>query len=143
MADQVQDRRTIGIPSDVEIVRHDVESFKDAAGSFAEQARDASANAAMSEEQARAHAASARESAQEAADWATIHNQGIHFGPTEPDIKWEGMTWLMTDEADRRIVSFRRWDSMLAGSALFPSPQVYPSESVFPAERGAWTDFTV
>ena len=75
--------------------------------------------------------------------WASLHNQGVHFGPGEPEAKWDGMTWLRTDAEARKILSFRRWDAMADGSALFPSNSLFPSDSLIPADRGVWTDFTV
>lgn len=142
MADQVIDRKETGIPTDVDLVRHDVNIMRAEARTSMEASAASEANAAASEAAAMSHASDSRQAAQEAAYWATLHNQGIHFGPDEPEDKWDGMTWLFTDEVTRKIQSFRRWDALLAGSALWPSATTFPGNSTFPQDRGAWTDFS-
>lgn len=143
MSDQVIDRREVGIPADVELIRHETEQMAD----DARRSMDASAAHASAADASRAaaatHAAEARDSAAEAERWANMHNQGVHFGPGEPPMKWDGMTWILTDEEAGRIRLFRRWDAMASGSALFPSDSLFPLDSLIPADRGAWTDFTV
>lgn len=143
MSDQVLDRREIGIPADVELIRHETELMADSARGSMEEAAFRAEAAEASRAAAAAHAADARDAAAEAQMWASLHNQGVHFGPGEPEAKWDGMTWLRTDEEARKILSFRRWDAMADGSALFPSNSLFPSDSLIPADRGVWTDFTV
>lgn len=142
MPDNVIDRREVGIPHPVVVARHETEQMRDEARGSAEAAAASAGRAASSEAAAQAHASDARQAATEAAEWATLHNQGIHFGPEEPETRWDGMTWIMTDEAARKIKSFRRWDAALAGKALWPSAATFPGPSVFPTDRGAWTDFS-
>lgn len=142
MADQVIDRKEIGIPSDIDLVRHDVAIMRDEAGESKDAASASEEAAAASEAAALGHASDSRQAAHEAAYWATLHNQGIHFGPDEPEDKWDGMTWLFTNEVTRKIQSFRRWDAALAGSALWPSATTFPGNSTYPQDRGAWTDFS-
>lgn len=142
MADQVIDRKEIGIPTDIELVRHQISLIRDEVVESRDKAAASEIAAAGSEAAAMRHASDARQAAQEAAYWATMRNQGLHFGPDEPKDKWDGMTWLYTNEETRKIQSFRRWDADLAGAALWPSATTFPGDATFPKDRGAWTDFS-
>lgn len=140
--DQIVDRRTVGIPHDIVATRHEVEGMRDAAADSAEESESSANAAAKSEKNAASQAHDALSYAKESEKWATIHNMGITFGPDEPEEKFNGMTWMFTDESARKILSFRRWDAALAGSALWPSGETFPGTSTFPQDRGAWTEFS-
>lgn len=141
--DQIIDKKTIGIPSDIEYIRHETEQFmnrtrdySDEAANYAKDASDSAYRAAVSE-------TNAWTAASEASYWATLHNQGIHFGPAEPQDKWDGMTWLQTNESTRTITAFKRWDFHLSGNGVFPSNTLYPSDELYPNDQGDWTPFSI
>ena len=69
MSDQVLDRREIGIPADVELIRHETELMADSARGSMEEAAFRAEAAEASRAAAAAHAADARDAAAEAQMW--------------------------------------------------------------------------
>ncbi len=142
MPTQIKDLKTFFIPRDIDTIRHDVSVMRDEAKEYKDSALASREVASASALAAQSYASDARQAAHEAAEWITLRNQGIHFGPTEPATRWDGMTWFMTDEEAHKIVSFRRWDANRSDNAFWPSDNTYPSDSAYPVDRGAWTDFS-
>ena len=137
MADQILDRKTVGIPTDVDIVRNEVEGMRDAA--------QASKTAAQ------ASAVAAEHSEARAYSWAQIaetlveSQTGIHFSPDEPPIiaRTNGMAWLVADMTNKEVTELKRWDATQAGDAPFPSASTWPGSSLYPSPMGAWGNFTI
>lgn len=137
MADQIIDRKTVGIPADVDVVRNEVEGFKDEAES--------------SKTSAQASAVAAQQSEAKAYSWASIaqtlveSQTGIHFADTEPPIiaRTNGMAWLVADMTDHVVTDLKRWDATLVGDAHYPGSSTWPGSSIYPSPAGAWVDFTI
>ena len=137
MADQIIDRKTVGIPTDVDVVRNEIEGFKDEAES--------------SKTSAQASAVAAQQSEEKAYNWASIaqtlveSQTGIHFADTEPPIiaRTNGMAWLVADMANKVVTNLKRWDATQAGDAPFPSSSTWPGSSLYPSPMGAWDTFTI
>ena len=137
MADQIIDRKTVGIPADVDVVRNDVEVFKNEA--------EASKTAAQYS------AVAAQQSEEKAYNWASIaqtlveSQTGIHFADTEPPIlvRTNGMAWFVADMTNKVVTSLKRWDSTKAGDAPFPDDDTWPGDSLYPSPMGAWDAFTI
>lgn len=143
MADQIVDKRTVGIPPDILDVREDVEARATEAEAAAVTAQGYSRSAAMSAEAADASESAAATYAAQSAAWAVVRNQGLHFGEEEPPTKIDGMLWIKTDESVGTIVAFERWDAASAGAGLFPSEATWPSEDTWPEDQGDWKSFKV
>ena len=143
MADQIVDKRSVGIPPDVVLARHQTLLFRNEAESYASDAEASAAEAATYERRAASHASDSAASAAEAAMWAEAASMRTLMRPTEPPAKLDGMVWMRTDEQSKTIVAISRWDADLPGSGLFPGDATFPSDEVFPAERGAWTGFAI
>lgn len=137
MADQIIDRKTVGIPADVDVVRNEVEGFKDEAES--------------SKTSAQASAVAAQQSEAKAYNWASIaqtlveSQTGIHFSDMEPPIiaRTNGMAWLVADMQNSEVTALKRWDATQAGDAPFPGSTTYPGSSLYPSPMGVWTSFTI
>ena len=137
MADQIVDRKTVGIPTDVDVVRNEVEVMKNAA--------------AASETAAQASAVAAEHSEARAYSWAQIaetlveSQTGIHFAADEPPIiaRTNGMAWFVADMANHVVTDLKRWDATQAGDAPFPSSTTWPGSSLYPSPMGVWESFTI
>lgn len=137
MADQIVDRKTVGIPADVSVVRNEVEVMKNAAAS--------------SETHAQTSAVAAQQSEAKAYSWASIaqtlveSQTGIHFADTEPPIlaRTNGMAWLVADMQNHEVTALKRWDATLAGNAIYPGSSTYPGSSLYPSPAGDWVTFTI
>ena len=137
MADQIVDRKTVGIPADISVVRNEVEVMKN--------------DAEASETAAQASAVSAQLSEARAYNWAQIaetlveSQTGIHFSDMEPPIiaRTNGMAWLVADMDNNEVTNLKRWDATQAGDAPFPSSSTWPGSSLYPSPAGAWVDFTI
>ena len=145
MAEQVVDKKSVGIPSDIPLVRHQTELFMIRAEGYASSAEQSSLDAADSETQAAEHAELSNHWANVAKGWSERYSQGIHFGPDEPSYeqRYDGMLWLMTDESKHEIIKIRRWDAASYGVGLYLSDELFLSDSLYPQDRGEWTDFTI
>lgn len=141
--EQIVDKRTVGIPPDIVVARNEVEDMRDETRAFRNGAKESMEKAAASADVAAAQATDAHQSAMEAANWATLHNQGISFSQDEPAIKWDGMTWIQTNDADSTIVAFKRWQQDDRGHGIVPSASLLPSKTMRPRNRGAWREFKV
>jgi hypothetical protein len=137
MADQVVDKRTIGIPADIEVVRNDVEEMRDTAESHMDDAQASAAAAQASEAAAKGY--------EEKAKTLVEEQTGIVFRPDEPavDSRTDGMLWMVANQTAKKITAFKRWDTTQVGNAHFPSQTTYPSETLYPAPMGAWDDYTL
>ena len=137
MADQIIDRKTVGIPTDVDVVRNEVEVMKN--------------EAAESEVHAQASAVAAQQSEAKAYNWAMVaetlveSQTGIHFAPDEPPIiaRTNGMAWFVADMDNKVVTTLKRWDSTQAGDAVFPSSTTWPDSTLYPSPMGAWGVFTI
>ena len=137
MADQIIDRKTVGIPTDVDVVRNEIEIMKD--------------DAEASETSARASAHAAQQSEEKAYNWASIaqtlveSQTGIHFADTEPPIlaRTNGMAWLVADMTNKVVTDLKRWDATQAGDAPFPDDDTWPGDALYPSPMGAWDVFTI
>ena len=137
MADQIIDRKTVGIPTDVDVVRNEVEIMRD--------------EAAVSETHAQASALAAQQSEAKAYNWALVaetiveSQTGIHFAEDEPPIiaRTNGMAWFVADMTNKVVTTLKRWDSTQAGDAVFPGSSTYPDDDVYPSPMGAWDTFTI
>lgn len=145
MAEQVVDKKTVGIPSDIPLVRHQTELFAIRAEGYANSAEQSSLRASESATQSAEHAELSNHWANVAKGWSERYSQGIHFGPTEPpyDQRYDGMLWLMTDESSREIIKIRRWDASSYGVGLYLSDELFLSDSLYLQDRGEWTDFSI
>lgn len=144
MANQIPDRKTIGIPADFVLARHEIEQFRDSAEEQAQASQQSADDSAESAAQSLVYASAAHESANEAKGWSMLQAQAVEFGPDEPSAirRFDGMTWLKTNETAHEIVKVRRWDHSKAGVAVIPGATVLPAEDLFPDDTGEWTDFT-
>lgn len=137
MADQIVDRKTVGIPADVEVVRNDVENMMDET----EASKDA----------ARASELAAQQFESRAYNWASIaqtlveSQTGIHFSDTEPPIiaRTNGMAWLVANMTSKSVTALKRWDATQGGDAPFPAEDLFPDDDVFPSPMGVWETFTI
>lgn len=137
MADQIIDRKTVGIPTDVDVVRNEVEVMKN--------------DAAASKTAAQASARAAQQSEEKAYNWASIaetiveSQTGIHFADTEPPIiaRTNGMAWFVADMTNKVVTSLKRWDATQAGDAPFPDDDTWPGSALYPSPMGAWDAFTI
>lgn len=137
MADQIIDRKTVGIPADVDVVRNEVEVMRN----------DASASKTASQ----ASALAAQQSEARAYSWASIaqtlveSQTGIHFADTEPPIiaRTNGMAWLVANMTTKNVTALKRWDATQAGDAPFPGSTTYPESSLYPSPMGVWDSFTI
>lgn len=136
MADQIVDKKSIGIPEDIAVIRGEVEELRD-------QTVASSRDAANSEALARKHASDAREAAEESRAWAEVRHLGVHFSDRPPEEVVDGMTWFVTDEDQERIVAIRRYDASSKRWCVFPSDETYPSDSLYPREVGEWVSFRI
>ena len=150
MADQIVDKRSVGIPPDVVLARHQTLGFRDEAEAHARDSAASATDSATYAQHAAAHASNASTSARdaaasatEAAMWAEVASMRTLLRPTEPPAKLDGMVWMRTDEQAGTIVAINRWDADLPGSGLFPSAATYPGGGLYPTERGAWTAFAI
>lgn len=151
MADQIIDRKTVGLMPDVEVARDLTEGYRDtaeqymaAAQSYMDSAGRIRDGTAAIRDSASGYASSARDSAAEAKKWAhTANLLGVlQARPDEParDLRLDGMLWLVTDESAKTVTGIRRWDATDAGQGAFPSDALYPSDSTYPCDRGSWTE---
>lgn len=171
MADQIIDKRTYGVPIDVEIIRETTQRYRDDALDAASRSASNAADAATGARDSALSAEDAERAAAESRDWATVRNRGVTLGPDEPGEKYDGMVWLKTarreltplypsdttfpsdatfpqdtgewEETSRTIDAIRKWDASLPGQGLFPSDSAYPGAATFPQDEGAWTDYTI
>lgn len=145
MAEQVVDKKTVGIPSDIPLVRHQTELFAIRAEGHANAAEQSSLRAADSATKSAEHAEESNFWANVAKGWSERYSQGIHFGPNEPpyEQRYDGMLWLMTDESKHEIIKIRRWDSGSYGAGLYLSDELFLSDSLYLHDRGEWTDFKI
>jgi hypothetical protein len=134
--DQVIDRVTVGIPSDLEVVRNDVDGFRREAQASAEASASSAHTAASSEASAANYAQIARN--------LVSSQDGIVFSATEPPIaqRHDGMTWLVADMAALTF-TVKRWDASTAGDAPYPSDSLYPLSTLYPSPAGAWQAFKI
>lgn len=132
MADQYVDRRTVGIPADVEAVRDDVEGMRDAA----KASEDAAARSAAAAQQSEAAAELSEQNA------ATLVAQvnGLRVGAAEPELhsRTDHMLWLETTGDLSTVSALRVWDAGAAGAALWPGESTYPGDSAWPMIEGTW-----
>lgn len=137
MADQIIDKKTVGIPADITVVRNEVEVMKNAAADSATSSQ--------------ASAVAAQQSEAKAYNWASIaetiveSQTGIHFADTEPPIlaRTNGMAWFVADMTNKVVTTLKRWDATQAGDAPFPADDLFPGDDVFPSPAGAWDVFTI
>ena len=137
MADQIIDRKTVGIPTDVDVVRNEVDVMKN--------------DAAASKTAAQASERAAQQSEEKAYNWASIaetlveSQTGIHFSPDEPPIisRTNGMAWFVADMTNKVVTSLKRWDATQAGDAPFPDDDTWPGSALYPSPMGAWDAFTI
>lgn len=126
-------------------VRHDTELYKiqaeNSAATAAERA-DASGPA-----RSRRHPARWKRGdwALVAQGWSEVRSQGVHFGPDEPafEHRYNGMLWIETNEATKKIASFKRWDALNFGAGIFLSDDLFLSDELFLTDSGEWTTFHV
>ena len=132
MADQYVDRRTVGIPADVEVMRNDVEGMRDAAKASEDAAAQSAAAAQQSE-------AAAELSEQNAATLVAQVN-GLRVGAEEPELhsRTDHMLWLETTGDLSTVSALRIWDAGAAGAALWPGESTYPGDSAWPMIEGTW-----
>lgn len=132
MADQIVDKRTVGIPPDILDVRQDTQGYRDDAQASEEEAAQSATNAAKSE-------ASAALSASTAATLVAAVN-GLRVGPEEPELhsRTEHMLWLETSSDLATVSVLRVWDAGAAGAALWPGESTYPGDSAWPMIEGTW-----
>lgn len=135
MPDQVIDKRTVGIPADVEVCRSDVEQMRDQA----QDSQDAAAQSAAAAQKSEANAAAYEQAAKKIVDAQT----GIHFAPTEPAIadRTDGMLWMVADEGSLTVTALQRWSASALGESAWPSDSTFPSEELYPSPRGAWEQY--
>lgn len=146
MTEQFTDKKTVGIPPDIVQVRHDTELYK----IQAENSAATAAERADASGPARSRRASR---ALEARDWALVAQgfgaryarKGVHFGPDEPafEHRYNGMLWIETNEATKKIASFKRWDALNFGAGIFLSDDLFLSDELFLTDSGEWTTFHV
>ena len=139
--DQVVNKRTAGIPYDVELARDEVSAMRTEVADARDRAEAARDDAEDAQDAARASATEAERQAGLAESWATA-KAGISLGPDEPPDATAGSVWLHTADAASRVVDdVRRYDPGLAGTALFPGEDVFPSDDLYPNDMGAWESF--
>lgn len=129
MVDQIADKFTAGIPSDLVANRTQTEEFM-------QRAETAADNAAASLESQTAENAANRlqmadllEQAQDAAAEATAWvnaGAGVSIGPEEPDVKRNGHVWLV--------------ESSKLRDPLYPSASTWPGAATFPERVGSESD---
>ncbi len=134
MADQIFDKRTVGIPEDFVFVRAEIERLHDET-IISEKSAENSAR------QAGQNASDARDAAEESRMWAEVRHLGVHFSDKPPEKPVDGMTWFVTDETNRIIKEIRRYDAETLQWCVFCSEETYVSESLYPRERGEWLRF--
>lgn len=144
MPGQYPDKKTVGIPPDLVIVRHDTEMFMIRSENAAYEAEGFKNEAANSAAESEGYADEAHQYAEEAKEWSERETQGVHFGPSEPDVdtRYDGMLWLQTNESAHTITAVKRFDASAAGSGLFLSNDLYLSDELYLNDSGAWTSFT-
>jgi len=137
MADQVVDKRTIGIPADIEVVRNDVEEMRNTAESHMDDAASSAKSAQASE--------AAAKSWEEKAQVLVSKQTGIVFSANEPaiDSRTDGMLWMVADTSTKKVTALKRWDTTQVGDAHYPSDTTYPSDTLYPAPQGAWDSYTL
>lgn len=145
MPNQIPDKKTVGIPADFVKARHETEQFRDSAQEQALASKASAEDSATYAAQSLAHAGDAHESAIEAKGWSMLQARAVEFGPDEPSParRFDGMTWLKTDETEKQIVKVRRWDHGKAGVAVLPAADLFPAQDLLPDDMGEWTDFTL
>ncbi len=136
MADQICDKRSVGIPEDIVIVRAEIEELHDETVASSRSAHE-------SEVLAQLHASDARDAAEESRAWAEVRHLGVHFSDTPPDEVVDGMTWFMTNEETSQITAIRRYDSSSMKQCIFPTLTTYPSSTLYMHEVGEWQDFSL
>lgn len=145
MTEQFTDKKTVGIPPDIVQVRHDTELYKIQAENSAATAAERADASGASAEQAASRALEARDWALVAQGWSEVRSQGVHFGPDEPafEHRYNGMLWIETNEATKKIASFKRWDALNFGVGIFLSDDLFLSDELFLTDSGEWTTFHV
>lgn len=136
MADQVFDKKSVGIPEDFVFVRSEIERLH---GETVENSKSASESASRAKESAD----DAKEAAEESRMWAEVRHLGVHFSDKPPEKPVDGMTWFVTNETDQTIVEIRRYDAETMQWCVFASEETYASESLYPRERGEWIGFKI
>lgn len=144
MPGQYPDKKTVGIPPDLVLTRHDTELFMLRAENAAFEAEGFKGEAAASADESESWADKAQQYAAEAEAWSELHSQGVHFAPTEPDVdkRYDGMLWLQTNESAHTITAVKRFDASSAGSGTYLSDDLYLSDELYLNDSGAWTSFT-
>ncbi len=106
---------------------------------------DSSSASADANADAANRAASAANAAAKQANAAAAATKPYYMQTAEPprDKRVDGGLWMQTNESTHKIMSFKRWDAGLPGTALWPGSTTFPSDSTFPDEKGAWTPFTI
>lgn len=112
MVDQIVDKYTAGIPSDIELVRQEVEDYKDTAVEAANRGVAAAASAKNS-------ADAAAKSAAESKAWAILRGPGVVIDVKEPLEKTADLVWFQTRHDDT--------------ASIYPAADLYPSASLYPA----------
>lgn len=145
MTEQFTDKKTVGIPPDIVQVRHDTELYKIQAENYAATAAERADASGASAEQAASRVLEARDWALVAQGWSEVRSQGVHFGPDEPafEHRYNGMLWIETNEATKKIASFKRWDALNFGAGIFLSDDLFLSDELFLTDSGEWTTFHV
>lgn len=141
MADQIVDKRTVGIPSDIELVRHETEGFMTSASESASRAQDERYSAQISASEAAGSAEFAHTEAERAKELVEAKHRGISIDHTAPPQPSDGQVWFESDAGETQITGVHRWDAGAAGSALWPSTSLYPSQSLYPQGQGEWHSY--
>lgn len=133
---QVIDRRTLGIPPEVESARADVEGFLSETRRLADESAE-NAQAALA-------SATRSENAAQIAHDLVAASSGIVFSDVEPPVsrRRDGLAWLVPD-MDKLTFAVKRWDTTQAGNAPYPSESLWPGSALWPSPAGVWQDFKV
>ena len=129
MADQIFDKRTVGIPSDIELNRIETKKLVQQAEQAAQRAEnlrdETNTIAQQATSQTAASALAASESAKEAKDAAEqaaaslADGKGFTFSPQEQKDKKDGHVWFR--------VAGREIKGLYPGTTTFPGKGVYPT----------------
>lgn len=136
MADQVIDKKSVGIPEDFVFVRSEIERLHD-------ETIESEKSASESASRAKESADDAREAAEESRMWAEVRHLGVHFSDKPPKKVVDGRTWLVTDEEKQIVKQIRRYDAETMQWCVFCSETTYVSETLYPRERGEWKHFKI
>lgn len=145
MADQITDKITIGVPSDLLEVRDDCEEFKDQSKTSAEQSKNWAKNAEEWAIKSEDSAHDSALSAEEARQWAETHMQGVWVDPNPPayEKRYDHMLWFETNEDESIITRMWRWNAWgLPTDGTYPSEDLYPSQNTYPIGLGRWEPIT-